>query len=122
MIFQHGITRSRFDAAAFTSLLCGAGYAVISMDAPLHGTTAANPLVAGPAGPFLYPGEERTLGIDLLDNATGLPTGFDANGFAIGDGIPEESGQYFLNFPSLISSRSVWMQAVCDLALLTATI
>ncbi|MGE4619026.1 MAG: hypothetical protein AAEJ04_04365 [Planctomycetota bacterium] len=122
VIFQHGITRSRFDAAAFTSLLCGAGYAVISMDAPLHGTTAANPLVAGPAGPFLYPGEERTLGIDLLDNATGLPTGFDANGFAIGDGIPEESGQYFLNFPSLISSRSVWMQAVCDLALLTATI
>ncbi len=122
VIFQHGITRSRFDAAAFTSLLCGLGYAVVSMDAPLHGTVTANPLFAGPEGIFALAGEERTFGIDLLDNDTGEPTGIDEDGYAIGDGIPEPSGEYFLNFPSLISSRSVWMQAVCDLALLTATI
>lgn len=122
VIFQHGITRSRFDSAAFTSLLCGLGYAVVAMDAPLHGTTPVNPLFAGVGGAFTLPGEERTLGIDLVNNATGEPEGVDEGGFAIGDGIPEESGEYFLNFPSLISSRSVWMQAVCDLALLTATI
>ncbi|MBT6453300.1 MAG: hypothetical protein HOK60_09920 [Planctomycetes bacterium] len=123
VIFQHGITRSRFDATAFTSFLCGQGFAVVSMDAPLHGTTEGNPYWAG-HGPIAGEqiGEERTLGIDLLDNDTGLPTGFDGNGIPIGDGIPEASGEYFLNFPSLISSRSVWMQAVCDLAMLTETL
>jgi len=122
VIFQHGITRSRFDCTAFTPLLCSSGFAVISMDAPLHGTVAPNPYFAGYATPDGIAGEERTFGIDLLDNATGLPTGFDENGLPIGDGLAEESGEYFLNFPSLISSRSVWMQAVCDLAKLTQTI
>jgi len=127
VIFQHGITRSRFDAAAFTIFLCAQGFAVVSMDAPLHGTTEGenppNPYWAGHGSvPGLQLGEERTLGIDLQDNVTGLPTGFDENGIPIGDGIPEASGEYFLNFPSLISSRSVWMQAVCDLAMLTETL
>ncbi|MEE2856096.1 MAG: hypothetical protein VX949_01740 [Planctomycetota bacterium] len=123
VIFQHGITRSRFDATAFTIFLCSQGFAVVSMDAPLHGTTEGNPYWAG-HGPIAGEqiGEERTLGIDLADNVTGLPTGFDENGIPIGDGIPEASGDYFLNFPSLISSRSVWMQAVCDLAMLTETL
>jgi hypothetical protein len=123
VIFQHGITRSRFDAAAFTIFLCSQGFAVVSMDAPLHGTVEGNPYWAG-HGSFdgEQIGEERTLGIDLQDNVTGLPTGIDENGIPIGDGIPEASGEYFLNFPSLISSRSVWMQAVCDLAMLTETL
>ncbi|MGE4601597.1 MAG: hypothetical protein AAEJ65_01695, partial [Planctomycetota bacterium] len=113
VIFQHGITRSRFDASAFTSLLCGLGYAVIAMDAPLHGTTLENPFYAGVGGLNNLLGEERTLAIDLIDNDTGEPGS---------DGHIDPSGEYFLNFPSLISSRAVWMQAVCDLALLTATI
>jgi len=111
VIFQHGITRSRFDATAFTSIFCNAGFAVISMDAPLHGTELINPYYAGGSGSL--PGEERTLAIDLIDNDTGEPGS---------DGIIDPSGEYFLNFPSLISSRAVWMQAVCDLALLTISI
>ena len=113
IIFQHGITRSRFDMLAFAPLFCGSGFAVVSMDAPLHGTEAVNPYAAqigSDASVFGIPGIERTFGIDFVDNVTG-----DAPG---GDG-PDPSGTYFLNFPSLISSRSVWTQAVCDLAALT---
>ncbi|MBC8261594.1 MAG: hypothetical protein H8E43_07245 [Planctomycetia bacterium] len=115
IIFQHGITRSRFDASAVAPLFAAFGFATIAMDAPLHGTSAANPYctqLGGAASGFGLPGSERSFGMDLINNETGEP-GFD--------GIPDESGTYFLNFPSLISSRAVWTQAVCDLnALATA--
>jgi len=113
IIFQHGITRSRFDVLAFAPLFCGSGFAVVSMDAPLHGTVEGNPYAAqigSTVSPFGIPGIERTFGIDFVNNVTGEAPG--------GDG-PDPSGTYFLNFPSLISSRSVWTQAVCDLAALT---
>ena len=116
IIFQHGITRSRFDMTAFAPLFCGSNFAVVAMDAPLHGTTAANPYAAqvgSTASTFGIPGLERTFGIDFLDNVTGDPGP---------DGEPDPSGTYFLNFPSLISSRAVWTQAVCDLAALTETL
>jgi hypothetical protein len=131
VIFQHGITRSRFDGAAFSILLCSAGFAVVSMDAPLHGTVEGNPYWAGHGSSAPgQAGEERTLGIDRLGNNSGNPIDanmdgipdLDGDGYPVGDGIPDPSGEYFLNFPSLISSRSVWMQAVCDLALLTETL
>ena len=48
IIFQHGITRSRFDMLAMAPLFCsaGSGFAVVSMDAPLHGSDASNPYAA----------------------------------------------------------------------------
>ncbi|MEO2149571.1 MAG: hypothetical protein ABGY15_05210, partial [bacterium] len=131
VIFQHGITRSRFDGAAFSIMLCSAGFAVVSMDAPLHGTTFENPYWAGHGSSApAQAGEERTLGIDRVGNNSGSfidanmdgIADLDENGYPVGDMVPDPSGAYFLNFPSLISSRSVWMQAVCDLALLTETL
>ncbi|MDE0957081.1 MAG: hypothetical protein OSB12_00455 [Planctomycetota bacterium] len=131
VIFQHGITRSRFDGAAFSVLLCSAGFAVVSMDAPLHGTTEGNPYWAGHGSSAPgQAGEERTLGIDRVGNNSGSfidanmdgIADLDENGYPVGDMVPDPSGAYFLNFPSLISSRSVWMQAVCDLAMLTETL
>ncbi len=131
VIFQHGITRSRFDGAAFSVLLCTAGFAVVSMDAPLHGTTEGNPYWAGHGSSAPgQAGEERTLGIDRVGNNSGSfidanmdgIADLDENGYPVGDMVPDPSGAYFLNFPSLISSRSVWMQAVCDLAMLTETL
>ena len=131
VIFQHGITRSRFDGAAFSIMLCSAGFAVVSMDAPLHGTTDENPYWAGHGSSAPgQAGEERTLGIDRVGNNSGSfidanmdgIADLDENGYPVGDMVPDPSGAYFLNFPSLISSRSVWMQAVCDLAMLTETL
>lgn len=118
IIFQHGITRSRFDMLAMAPILCnsGSGFAVVSMDAPLHGSDASNPYAAqvGLTPSSLgMPGIERTFGIDLINNVSGDPGP---------DGEPDPSGTYFLNFPSLISSRAVWTQAVCDLAGLTETL
>ena len=118
IIFQHGITRSRFDMLAMAPLFCsaGSGFAVVSMDAPLHGSDASNPYAAQVGltpSDLGMPGIERTFGIDLINNASGDPGP---------DGEPDPSGTYFLNFPSLISSRSVWTQAVCDLAGLTETL
>lgn len=120
IIFQHGITRSRFDMLAMAPLFCnaGSGMAMVAMDAPLHGSDEANPYAAQvgqEASKFGMQGIERTFGIDLINNETGEPV-------VGGDGFPDPSGTYFLNFPSLISSRSVWTQAVCDLAGLTETL
>ncbi len=113
IIFQHGITRSRFDMTAFAPAFCGFGFAVVAMDAPLHGTVTENPYAAqvgGLTSAFEFPGTERSFGIDFINNETGE---------AGPDGEEDPSGTYFLNFPSLISSRAVWTQAVCDLAALT---
>ncbi|MGH8042272.1 MAG: hypothetical protein ACREPN_09545, partial [Rudaea sp.] len=39
VIFQHGITRNRTDMFAIAATLAGQGFAVIAIDAPLHGLT-----------------------------------------------------------------------------------
>ena len=37
IVFQHGITAERSDMLGVANLLCGAGYAVMAIDAPYHG-------------------------------------------------------------------------------------
>lgn len=122
VIFQHGITGNRSQALALADTMAAAGFAVISMDLPLHGITQTN--VMDPAQPLaaLYAGNtpfaalganERTFDLDLQDNATGAPGP---------DGQIDGSGAFFINLPSLLTSRDNIRQGQVDLSSLAINI
>ncbi len=107
VVFQHGITRNRTDMFAISATLAGQGFAVIAIDAPLHGITdPTNPLYVRNT-PFSAIASERTFDVDLTNNATG------ASG---PDGHIDPSGSLFINLSSLLTSRDNLRQAVADLA------
>lgn len=114
VIYQHGITRDRSDAFAIAATMAAQGYAVIAIDAPLHGiTNTASPLYVGNT-PFAALGaRERTFNMDLINNSTG------ASG---PDGVIDPSGNAFINLPSLLTSRDNIRQAAADLMTLTHAI
>ncbi len=114
VIYQHGITRDRSDMLAVAGTLASQGFAVIAIDAPLHGITSAqNPLNAGNPAFAGLGARERTFNLDLTNNTTG------ASG---GDGVIDSSGSYFINLPSLLTSRDNIRQAVADLLVLARDI
>lgn len=118
-IFQHGITADRTNAIA---LMDSQGAppscrAVISMDQPLHGIAADNPVhlglqaaSGGAIGLFegYTPGgvRERTMGVDYIDNSTGAPGP---------DGTPDSSGAHTINLANLLVARDNLRQASFDL-------
>jgi hypothetical protein len=118
VIFQHGITRNRADALAIADTLASIGYAVFSIDQPLHGIVPVfdPPAVAAlyventPFGPVA---NERTFDLDLANQATGAPGP---------DGITDASGSYTINLTSLRTSRDNLRQASIDLSVLATTI
>lgn len=114
VIFQHGITRNRTDMFAIAGTLAAQGFAVIAIDAPLHGLTdKSNPLYIGNT-PFAALGaQERTFNMDFSDNTTG------ASG---PDGVIDGSGTYFINLSYLLTSRDNLRQATSDLMELTSAI
>jgi pimeloyl-ACP methyl ester carboxylesterase len=118
VIFQHGITRNRTDALAVAGGLAQAGFAVISMDLPLHGLTDPtnpffhNQLLTGSPAAALITGE-RTFDLDLENNSTGA---------AGPDGKIDASGTYFINLPSLLTSRDNLREGVADLLELRSAI
>lgn len=114
VIFQHGITRNRSDAFAIAGTLASQGFAVIAIDAPLHGITdPASPLNVANT-PFAALGaRERTFNLDLSNNTTGAPGP---------DGVIDSSGSYFINLPSLLTSRDNIRQAVADLLVLARAV
>ncbi|HTI94963.1 MAG TPA: hypothetical protein VL425_00455 [Rudaea sp.] len=114
VIFQHGITRNRTDMFAIAATLAGQGFAVIAIDAPLHGLTdKTNPFYVGNT-PFAALGaQERTFNIDLQNNTTGAPGP---------DGKIDASGSYFINLQDLLTSRDNLRQASADLMVLTRAI
>jgi dienelactone hydrolase len=114
VIYQHGITRDRTDMFAVAGTLASQGFAVIAIDAPLHGiTSAANPLNIANT-PFAAAGaRERTFNLDLVNNTSGA---------AGPDGVVDSSGTHFINLSSLLTSRDNIRQAVADLLLLARTI
>jgi pimeloyl-ACP methyl ester carboxylesterase len=114
VIFQHGITRNRTDMFAIAATLAGQGFAVIAIDAPLHGLTdKTNPFYVGNT-PFAALGaQERTFNLDFQNNTTG------ASG---PDGKIDSSGSYFINLQALLSSRDNLRQANADLMELTRAI
>ena len=106
VIFQHGITRNRTDAFAIAGTLAAQGFAVVSIDLPLHGLTdTGNPFYVGNT-PFGAIAHERTFNLDLSNNGTGAPGP---------DGAIDTSGSYFINLTSLLTSRDNLRQGEADL-------
>ncbi len=118
VIFQHGITRNRTDMLGIAATMAQQGFAVIAIDAPLHGLTDPtnpffhNQLLAGTPAAGLMTGE-RTFDLDLENNATQAPGP---------DGKIDPSGTYFINLRSLLTSRDNLRQANADLMELTRAI
>jgi hypothetical protein len=93
-----------------------AGYAVIAIDAPLHGISPDDPLL-GPLyigySPFKDIANERTFDVDYINNATGAPGQ---------DDIADPSGTHFINLGSLLTTRDNLRQGETDLSILAVTI
>lgn len=107
-IFQHGLTRNRFDVLPIADSFAAAGFVVVSIDIPLHGVVPSSPLA-----PFRQVGRERTFDTDLVNNAT-LAT--------VPDGVVDGSGQLFVNLSSLLTTRDNLRQAAVDLLALTRAV
>lgn len=118
VVFGHGITRNRCDALAISATMAAQGFAVVSMDHPLHG---ANPDVPSDAcaafyvegTPFAPIASERTFDVDLISNTTGAPGP---------DGLRDPSGAHFINLASLLTARDNLRQAQADLSILTLSV
>lgn len=121
VIFQHGITGNRSQALALADTMASIGFAVISMDLPLHGITQTNamdpqqPLAALYVGntPFAPIANERTFDLDLQDNETGAPGP---------DGQIDSSGAFFINLQSLLTARDNLRQGQVDLSTLALNV
>ncbi|HBK56871.1 MAG TPA: lipase [Xanthomonadales bacterium] len=116
VIYYHGITRNRTDALAISATLASQGFAVISMDQPLHGITdTTNPFYArGPLAQAIGAvASERTFDVDFVNNQTGAPGP---------DGSIDASGAHFINLASLLTSRDNNRQAIVDPFTLKASI
>jgi hypothetical protein len=113
VIFQHGITGNRSQMLALADTMASVGFAVVSIDKPLHGITdVTNPLYVGNT-PFGAIAQERTFNLDLQNNATGAPGP---------DGEIDSSGAWFINLPSLLTSRDNLRQAQVDLSSLAINV
>ncbi len=113
VIFQHGITGNRTQALALADAMAAIGYAVVSIDKPLHGLTdVTSPLYVENTG-FGAIASERTFDLDLQNNETG------ASG---PDGIIDDSGAWFVNLGSLLTARDNLRQSQVDLSTLALNI
>lgn len=109
LIFQHGLTRNRLDAVGVADSFADAGYAVVSIDLPLHGVAGAD---AG-ANPFYQAGHELTFDVDYVNNDT----------LAAGpDGLIDPSGVHFVNLSAPVLSRDNLRQGAVDLLALTRSL
>ena len=106
VVFQHGITGNRTQAAAIAGTYASQGFVVAAIDIALHGVT-------DPANPLFQDGAERTFDLDLVDNSTGA-TG--------PDGIIDPSGSYFINLSSLLTSRDNLRQSSIDIIQLVSAL
>ena len=125
VIFQHGITGNRTNMLALADSMALAGFAVISIDLPLHGIAStvdpATGVVTGPeANPFYIENtpfgalaNERTFDVDYINNLTGAPGP---------DGFIDASGSHTINLASLLTGRDNNRQAVADLSILALSI
>ncbi len=105
VVFQHGITGNRTQAAAIAGTYASQGFVVAAIDIPLHGVDSTNPLYQA--------GAERTFDLDLVDNATG------AEG---PDGVADPSGSYFINLTSLLTTRDNLRESALDIVQLVKSL
>ncbi len=107
VIFQHGITGDRSQMLALADAMASIGFAVVSIDLPLHGITdQTSPLYIGNTD-FAPIAMERTFDLTLND-----PDGIELDG----------SGAWFINLQSLLTSRDNLRQAQADLSVLALNI
>jgi len=109
LIFQHGLTRNRLDAAGVADSFADQGYVVVAIDLPLHGIGGAT----AAANPFYDAANERTFNLDLVNNDT-LATG--------PDGKIDGSGTHFVNVPNPLVTRDNLRQGAVDLLALTRSL
>ena len=119
VIYMHGLTRQRTDMLLISDAVASIGYAVISMDQPLHGVV---PESVEPAGfalfyientPFAPIANERTFDADYWDNVTGAPGP---------DGVTDPSGRSAFNLANLQATRDNARQAEADWSILTLSV
>lgn len=106
IIFQHGFTRNRADVLAVADTFADAGFVAVSIDLPLHGVTDKSSPLKAENNSFSSSDAERTFDLDLADNATGAP-GADTK--------IDDSGVYWINLNSLLTSRDNDRQGISDL-------
>lgn len=117
VIFTHGFNGNRTQMLAVADTIASMGFAVIAIDAPLHGVVpevepALAPFYIGNT-PFAPIANERTFDVDYIDNSTGAPPR---------DGIPDPSGRHYLNLTSLLTTQDNLRQMEVDLSILALTI
>jgi len=98
LIFQHGITGNRTNAFGVVDAYASAGFAVISIDQPLHGIT-------DPDNPFYVPNIERTFDLNIDDDPSTI----------------DPSGTYTINLANTAVGRDNNRQASLDLHQLAKT-
>lgn len=113
VIFQHGITGNRSQMLALADTMASQGFAVVSIDMPLHGITDQSSALYIDNTPFGPLANERTFDLDLQDNETSAPGP---------DGMIDGSGAWFINLQSLLTSRDNLRQAQVDLSTLALNI
>lgn len=91
IVFQHGITGNRVQAAAIAGAYASQGFVVASIDLALHGITDT-------ANPLYQAGAERTFDLDV-DGEPGI----------------DSSGSYFINLSSLLTTRDNLRQSALDI-------
>jgi pimeloyl-ACP methyl ester carboxylesterase len=110
LIFQHGLTRNRLDAAAIADAAAdGGNFVVVSIDLPLHGI----PGPTAPGGALYQQANERTFNLDLVNNTT-LAAGPDGN--------IDPSGVHFVNVPNPLVTRDNLRQGAVDLLALVRSL
>jgi hypothetical protein len=119
VIYMPGLTRQRTDMLALADAVSSVGYALISMDQPLHGVVpesvepAAFALFYIENTPFAPIANERTFDADYWDNVTGAPGP---------DGITDPSGRSAFNLANLQATRDNARQAEHDWSILTLSV
>lgn len=103
VIFQHGITGHRAQAVAIANAFASQGWAVASIDLPLHG-------IVDTESPIYQATNEQTFNLDLVVNDTG------ASGQ---DSVIDPSGTHFINLTYPLASRDNLRQAAVNLLALT---
>ena len=117
VIFQHGITGNRSQMLALADALSCQGYAMVSIDQPLHGITdSTSPFFVGPESPLYAMG----VGERHFYMVGGEPS--DPAEVLEAEGEFDGSGEHFINLASLLTSRDNLRQATSDLLHLSATV
>jgi hypothetical protein len=120
VVYQHGITEDRGTLALIADATAAAGYVIVGIDLPLHGIMPSDPLYAlSPSNPLYaavpaqFKAGEPTFNVDYVNNTTQA---------AGPDGVPDSSGQHFINLTSTLTSRDNLRQAVANLIALTRAV